>query len=82
MISGFGRIPNPIWPQDRPTTGGEGDAKKGHLWRAANFEPTEHLDYDQIDFKIGSKTVKRLDARQYGQLFLKIFIFKMVRLKV
>ena len=58
MISGFGRIPNPIWPQDRPTTGGEGDAKKGHLWRAANFEPTEHLDYDQIEFKIRSKTVK------------------------
>ena len=25
---------------------------------AANFGPREHLDYDQIDFKIRSKTVK------------------------
>ena len=78
MISGFGRIPNPIWPQDHPTTGGEGDAKKGHLWRAANFEPTEHLDYDQIDFKIGSKTVKRLDARQWTIVSQNIY-FRMVR---
>ena len=64
MISGFGRIPNPIWPEDATTGGGRDGMGAGircqirSFMAAANFGPREHLDYDQIDFKIRSKTVK------------------------
>ena len=59
MISGFGGIPNPIWPGDDHRRGWGGIRCQIRSFMArANSGPREHLDYDQIEFKIRSKTVK------------------------
>ena len=59
MISGFGGIPNPIWPGDDHRRGwGDSMPNKVIYGAPANSGQREHLDYDQIEFKIRSKTVK------------------------
>ena len=56
--SGLGRIPNPIWPQDHHRRGVVGRCQIRSFMARANSGPREHLDYDQIDSKIRSQTVK------------------------
>ena len=66
--SGLGRIPNPIWPQDHHRRGVVGRCQIRSFMARANSGPREHLDYDQIDSKIRSQTVK--DYMQQMQIKL------------
>ena len=46
------------WGRPQAGMGGDSMPNKVIYGAAANSGPREHLDYDQIEFKIRSKTVK------------------------